>query len=229
VKTKHSKEERLLHRPSAVRSSLSRIRNAFVSLSLFCWIAIASAASAEVHRLNSDEMKMFGLIIKNHGQKRLKLSLDPILCKVARQRGAEMDRLNYFDHVNPRGKGPNYRIRRAGYVLPSHYSSAPSGNNIESIALHTGDSKKVFALWLESGPHRTHLLGHLAFYQEQTSIGIGVFRSPNPPQYRYYVFLSAPPNKSDRPPSVILKSPDGEVIARTRQKNAPLPACGRAR
>jgi len=172
--------------------------------------------------------KIFELVSKDHGQERRTVALDPILCKVARDRGADMARRNYFDHVNPGGQGPNFLVRRAGFVLPSFYDNSRSGNNIESIAMHTGDPKAAFALWMGSGPHRTHLLGNEAFYQEQTSVGVGVLRSPNPPHYRYYVFLSAPANQSTRPPSVILKDPKGKIIARTRPAVAALPAQFRA-
>lgn len=139
-----------------------------------------------------------------------------------------MARRNYFGHVNPGGRGPNFLVRKAGLVLPPFYDSSFSGNNIESIAMHTGGPKEVFALWMDSGPNRTHLLGHEGFYKEQTSVGVGVFRSPNPPHYRYYVFLSAPANASTRPPSVTLKNPKGKIITRTRHAAAALAARFRA-
>jgi uncharacterized protein YkwD len=202
-------------KPSTALSSFSKFRTSSIHLGLICCIAAACTASAGVHRLNTDEMKLFRLAANDHGQKRGKVTLDPILCKVARERASDMARKNYFNHVNLNGQGPNHLIRRAGYGLPSFYDKSRSGNNIESIAMTTGDSKSAFTLWMNSDGHRPHLLGEQAFYKEQTSVGVGVFRSPNPPYYKHYVFLSAPANESTLPPLLILKDPKGKILART--------------
>ncbi|MES2924500.1 MAG: CAP domain-containing protein [Verrucomicrobiota bacterium] len=168
-------------------------------------------------------MKIFERVTGNPGQMRRIVSLDPILCKVARQRAVDMERRNYFNHVNPSGQGPNFLVRRAGYFLPSYYDGSKSGNNIESIAMTTGTAREAFALWINSSPHKTHLLGVDSFYREQTSIGIGVYQSKSFPHYKYYVFISAPANAAKRPPLVILQDSKGKIVARTRPSVAAMP------
>ncbi len=180
---------------------------------LFLLILTVTPASAEIHRLNSDEMTLFQRISSNAGQQRETVALDPILCIVARQRAADMARRNYFSHTNRSGQGANFLVRRAGFVLPNHYSSTLAGNNIESIGMSTGSAKEIFSQWLKSSAHRLHVLGELDFYREQTSVGVGVFRSPRAPYYKYFVFLSAPPNAALRPRAAILKNPKGATIA----------------
>ena len=56
----------------------------------------------------------------------------------------------------------------------------------------------------------------LLFHQLQSAIGVGVYRSPTPPHYRNYVFLSAPPNVSLSPRLATLMSPNGATLASTR-------------
>lgn len=217
MKTAPKNETRKL-KPSTSLSSLTKRRIHSFHLGIICCIAAICTAPAQVHRLNTDEMKMFQLASKNPGQKRGKMTLDPILCKTARERASDMAKRNYFSHVNPNGQGPNFLIRRAGYVLPLYYDKSRAGNNIESIAKTVGDSKAAFKDWMNSSGHKPHLLGENAFYKEQTSVGVGVFRSPKPPHYRHYVFLSAPANASKSPPLLILQDPKGKVLARTRVK-----------
>ena len=187
-------------------------------------ILMAAPAHAGIHRLNSDEMDLFHRISTHPGQQREKPTLDPILCIVARQRGADMARRNYYAHTNPSGLGPNFLVSRAGFMLPGYYDSSRSGNNIESIAMSIGNPKEVFSLWLKSSPHRLHVLGGHEFYQQQGAIGVGVFRSPHAPFYKYYVFLSAPPNASLHVRSAILTSPKGAILANTRPFTDPVAA-----
>jgi len=187
-----------------------------IALGVLCWTATIAPATARTHRLNSDEMILFKRISSNSGQQRGSVTLDPILCLVARQRAADMARRNYFSHTNPDGQGANYLVRREGYQLPPHYDPSRSGNNIESLAMATGGAGEIFALWLGSSAHRTHVLGEAAFYREQLSVGVGVARSPRPPYYKYYVFLSAPPNGTPLPQAVTLLSPKGVNLASTR-------------
>ena len=59
------------------------------------------------------------------------------------------------------------------------------------------------------------MLAESDFNKEQTSIGVGVFKSKQAPYYKYYVFISAPKNLSPSPPLWILKDPKGKVIAST--------------
>lgn len=200
-------------------NSFESLRNVFslcLRLSLISCCGAAGAASAGTHRLNSDEMKMFALVADHSGQNRPNVSLDPILCKVARERAADMDKKNYFAHVNRSGQGPNFLVRKAGYTLPYYYDGSKSGNSIESIAKTLGTPRETFALWMDSPPHETHILGKLSFYSDQTSVGVGVYRSKSAPYYVYSVFISAPANAAKKPPSLALMDSKGRIIALTR-------------
>ena len=184
-----------------------------LALGIACWVATLAHASARTHRLTSDEMVLFKRISSSSVQQRVSITLDPILCLVARQRAADMAKRNYFSHTNPDGDGPNFLVRREGYVLPTYYDASRSGNNIESLGMGTGGAGEIFSLWLGSAAHRTHVLGEAAFYREQRSIGVGVFRSSRPPFYKYFVMLSAPPTSAPGPQVVTLTSPKGTVMA----------------
>ena len=186
---------------------------ACVAIPAFAAIAPASAAT---HQLNRDELVLIKKISTSSAQRREPVWWDPILCKVARARAADMMKRHYFSHTSPSGKAANYLVGDAGYVLPSYYSSSRSGNNIESIGMSTGTPKEMFSSWLKSKGHRPHLLGEMEFYRQQTSIGVGVVRSPDKPHYKYYVFLSAPPNAAVSPRLITLRDPGGTTVASTR-------------
>ena len=142
--------------------------------------------------------------------------LDPILCKVARQSAKNMAQNSYFSHIDLHGRGPNLRAKRTGFLLPSWYDMTRTGNNIESIAMAGGDPQVAMDLWKNSLPHRVHLLGTLPFYRAQESIGVGSFTTGGSGSRTYYVFLSAPENRSKRPPTVTLKNPAGRKISDTQ-------------
>lgn len=188
-----------------------------IALGILTSLSAIAPASAQVHRLNSDEMATFQILAANAEQQRIGMRLDPILCKVARQRAADMARRNYFAHVNPDGHGANYLVRRAGFTLPAEYNSTPSGNNIESLAMSTGRPREIANLWLKSPAHRMHILGEIDFYKRQTAVGVGMFRSSRPPYYKYYVFLSAPPSAIPGARSVRLKDPKGRPLTSSRK------------
>ena len=187
-----------------------------IAVVLFSWMTTVAPATAQIHRLNSDEMKLFKRVAAHSEQQRETVTLDPILCIVARKRAMDLANRHYVSHTNPEGNAANSLVRRAGYMLPTYYDRSRSGNNIESIGMSTGSPQEMISLWLHSSGHRPHILAELDFYQEQTSIGVAVFRSPEAPHYKYYVFLSAPPNTSLSPRAAILKNTKGVTIASTR-------------
>ena len=205
----------LRHLESVSSSPFGRLLSG-VAIGIVSAIAMTAPAAAQTHQLNTDEMTLFQKISSTSAQQRKSVRLDPILCVVARARAADMARRHYFSHTTPDGKGANYFVRQAGYVLPSYYSTSSAGNNIESIGMTVGTPREMFSLWLKSSGHRVHVLGEVDFYQKQTSVGVGVFRSREEPHYKYYVFLSAPPNASLKPRLAILKNPKGVTIATTR-------------
>lgn len=125
---------------------------------------------------------------------------------------------NYFSHVNPRGEGPNYLVRKAGYRLPGYYEFSKSANNIESIAaiFPGGSPRDGFVQWMSSFPHKSHLMGLTSFSRDQTHVGVGVVNIKKPPYGTYFVFISAPPNLSTKPPRVKLKTANGRFLAKSR-------------
>ena len=188
------------------------------SLSLLFVLVSATVATAATHTLSAEEEKLFKIVKAHPEQERKTMKLDPILCQVARSRAADLARREYFAHVNPDGEGPNLLVRRAGFFLPSFYSKSKDANNIESIAARSpkGKAQDGFDQWLGSSFHRPHLLGLIDFNREQTFVGVGIFNSNDAPFATYYVFISAPKNRNQNPPSVTLKSHTGETIAKTR-------------
>ena len=190
-----------------------------IFLMVLFWVTTAAPVSAQNHRLNVEEMSLFKRISSNAAQQRETVKLDPILCIDARKRAADMAHRNYFSHIDPSGQGPNLVARRAGFEFPPYYDSSRSGNNIESIGMATSGPNEVFSQWLQSSFHRSHVLGEHDFYLEQSAVGVGVYRSPKAPYYKYIVFLSAPPNAALLPRIATLKNPKGEIIATTRPLN----------
>jgi uncharacterized protein YkwD len=67
---------------------------------------------------------------------------------VAQAHSADMARRDFFDHINPDGKTPFDRLRRAG--IP--YAAAA-----ENVAYGTASAKRVLELWLKSSGHRANI------------------------------------------------------------------------
>ena len=137
------------------------------------------------------------------GQQQPFLHLDPILCAVARARGEDMGHRGYYDHTDPDGHGPNWWVEHAGYQLPAGYDQSADANNIESIAAAYTDPDDTWNAWMDSAPHKEHLLATNAFFVDQTSVGIGVVNVPGSDWGTYWVVITAPPNG----PSVNIASP----------------------
>lgn len=134
---------------------------------------------------------MAALIAGHPGQRRATMVLDPILQQVAQARAEDMAARHYFDHTNPEGYGPNYLVRQAGYPLPSYYLTAPTANNIESLAADSPDAELILQAWLASPGHRVHVLGEQAFFAAQIEYGIGYATSTGGEYSEYWVFISA--------------------------------------
>jgi uncharacterized protein YkwD len=122
---------------------------------------------------NHQEQQLAALMASDPGQQRPSLTCHPALAQVARERALDMVERHYFSHTNPDGYGPNYLVRQAGYVLPSYYQTAPTANNIESIAAGNPTASLTWAQWMSSSGHRRHLLGTESFFAEQVEYGIG--------------------------------------------------------
>jgi hypothetical protein len=141
--------------------------------------------------LSAEEAAIAALMRDHPLQQRPSLSCHRTLAQVARARAEDMRDRAYFSHTNPDGYGPNYLVTAAGYVLPAYYNSAPDANNIESIAAGYPTPAAAWEAWMNSPPHRAHLLGEIDFFARQIEYGIGYARGG--PYGDYWVVIAAEP------------------------------------
>lgn len=143
--------------------------------------------------LSPEEAALENLLRNSQGQQHPNLVLNQILTDQARRKAQDMANRGYFGHTDPDGLGANQWVLAAGYVLPSYYDTSLSGNNIESIAAGQSTPDEVWQAWMNSGGHRSHLLGEIDFYREQIDYGIGFVHNENSPYWNYWVILIAKP------------------------------------
>ena len=156
-------------------------------------VAGKASAPTPACALNEQEQKLEALFLGHPNQGRTQFVCDPVLSAVARARAEDMGRRGYFNHVNPDGQGPNYLVRQAGYALPSEYSTAVTGNNIESIGAGPATADGMWNGWMQSSKHVAHVLGTEDFFAAQIDYGIGFARVPGSPYQYYWVFISSKP------------------------------------
>jgi uncharacterized protein YkwD len=149
------------------------------------------AAPPPACALPPEEAQIAALMRDHPQQQRPSLTCHPILAQVARERAEDMRDRAYFGHTNPDGFGPNYLVTLAGYDLPTYYSTAPDGNNIESIAAGYDSPASAWQAWMNSPPHRAHLLGENTFFAQQIEFGVGY--ASGGPYGHYWVVLAAEP------------------------------------
>lgn len=90
---------------------------------------------------------------------RTALTLDPVLCSLARMKSLDMKVNNYFAHTSPTYGSAAQMLRTYGY------SFASVGENIA----HHATVEKSQAAFMSSTGHRTNILG-----TQWTKVGIGV-------------------------------------------------------
>ena len=103
------------------------------------------------------------------------------LAQVAQAKAEDMVKRNYFEHINPDGKGINIMILEAGYPIPAEWANPKSNNYFESLAAGNVNPKEGIIYLLRDGGvidhkkagHRSHLLGIDKFYSNLSDIGIG--------------------------------------------------------
>ncbi len=163
--------------------------------------------------LTSQEQTIANHLVNDPGQKRPFLQLDPILTQVARARAQDMANRHYFDHVDPDGYGPNWKVQQAGYQLPSGWTNPVSLNYIESIAAGESSADATWNDWMNSPPHKEHLLAEDAGYVQETSYGVG-YAAVSGSDYTYYwVVITAPPNPSAPAIHITLPTANAHVAA----------------
>jgi len=154
--------------------------------------------------VSPQEQQIFELLRADSGQNRPGVSLDPILCKVARARAKDMATRHFFAHVNPDGVGPNLAVRRAGYKLPNWWGNDPAANYVESIAAGYTNAGSTWSAWMGSPHHKDHLLALNSFYANQTKVGVGYAFNNDDTYKHYWVVITAPPQPK---PKVKITSP----------------------
>lgn len=77
------------------------------------------------------------------------LAWDDEIATVADAHSRDMQRRNYYDHVDPDGEGLRHRLIRGGVGW--------NGLAGENLAIGTVDGRTVYALWIDSPPHRANI------------------------------------------------------------------------
>ena len=194
-------------------SHLSNTSRFFAGIALALWLALPVAPLAAA--LSTQEQAVADRVINDAGQGRASVTVDPILSAVARAKARDMAEREYFSHTDPDGYGANYLVRRAGYSLPGHYSTANNGNNIESLAAGYASVADVWSGWMNSSSHKTHILGQTSFFAEQISLGVGYHYDASSPYRHYWVIITAPPGG----PRLTITSPAANAALTVAQVN----------
>jgi uncharacterized protein YkwD len=143
----------------------------------------------DVCSMNQQEQELVDLIRTAPGQGRPSFRCNPILAAEAAAHARDMATRHYMGSINPEGYGPNYRVRQAGYPLPTYYSASATGNNIQSnFAGYTNAA----AVWAASA-NNDQLYGNGEFWAAQTEFGIAYYNDPTSPLGSYWVVITAPP------------------------------------
>lgn len=169
------------------------LRSLFIALFAFAAVAVPEGRAQTVS-LTSQEQTLANHLISDSGQQRPFLKLDPVLMQCARWRAQDMARRGYFGDIGPDGYGPDAKLQQAGYVLPGWWGTSSTANYVESIAAGLSSADATWSDWMNSGPHKQHLLGETSFYASETSYGVGYASVPGSPYTYYWVVITAPPS-----------------------------------
>ncbi len=136
-------------------------------LAITALVFLGSLVSGYAVTLLPQEQAIADDMVGNSDQGRPYMVLDPIIEAVARARAEDMATRNYFSEVNPDGVAANYLLTQAGYKLPSWWSTAPATNYVESIAAGSSDPATIWTAWMNSPPHKEHLLAQNSFLRHR--------------------------------------------------------------
>lgn len=139
------------------------------------------------------ERELAEILTHDPGQRRTRLTWNPLLARLAREKAWDMATRGYFGHVTPEGVGANTMLERAGYHLPAEYDHSLGGNNVESAAEGYASARQAWRHWMASPRHRAHLLGLEPRFAAQTEFGIGYAQWPGSRFGSYWVVLIAKP------------------------------------
>lgn len=184
-------------------------------LALAALVLLVSLVPGRAVTLLPQEQAIAGDMVDNSQQARRGMVLDPIVQAVAEAQAADMANNNYFSDTNPQGVGPNYLLRQAGYVLPASWGTGATLNYTESIAAGASDPSDTWSAWMNSPPHKEHLLAQNSFFASETHYGVGYAYNPGSTYQWYWVVITAPPEPVEiiSPlPVTKLKEPSATVL-----------------
>jgi uncharacterized protein YkwD len=146
----------------------------------------------------SDEIKINLKNIKPQKE----LVWNDTLALVAQSKAEDMAKRNYFNHVDPEGKGINYLILKAGYSIPKDWAEPISKNYFESLSAgRSNPVESIQSLLNDNGEkahekagHRSHLLGIKDFYSNLCDVGIGFAVNEKSLYKSYFVIIIAKHN-----------------------------------
>lgn len=141
-------------------------------------------------------------LIRTHPlQRRMRLHCHPVLAAVADAKAREMAERGQVSHIYG-VMAPNRRLRQAGYTLPSSYPGSIH-NQVEAVSGGYATAADALQAFLDSRPHRTHLLAEHPFYAEQDEIAVGYARNPDSEHVDYWVVFIARRIDSGNPPTLL--------------------------
>jgi hypothetical protein len=156
---------------------------------------------------HSPQAQRLAELIRHHPlQRRLRLSCHPLLAEAARAKAEEMAARDQVSHIYG-VLAPNRRLRSAGYMLPADYPGAYH-NQVEAVAGGYATAEEALQGFLDSPPHRMHLLAEHPFYAEQDEIAVGYARKRDSDYIDFWVVFIARRADSGNPP-VLLQADSG--------------------
>ena len=154
-----------------------------------CVLLIAAPVYADSNCGSSiPAQQLAQLIIQAEGQQRPHLKCNAILSAAAQEKASDMAELQFVSHYGT--GGANRRLLQAGYELPKEYPRLFS-NQVESIAGGNATAIDMWQAFMQSTPHRLHLLAEHSFYLHQNEIGVGYVRDKNSWYEHYWVVYIA--------------------------------------
>jgi hypothetical protein len=151
---------------------------------------------------HSPQARQLAELIRSHPlQRRLRLSCHPLLAAAAADKAEEMAARGHVSHIYG-VMAPNRRLRQAGYRLPQSYPGT-FHNQVEAVSGGFSTAAEALQAFLDSRPHRIHLLAEHPFYAEQDEIAVGYARNPDSEHIDYWAVFIARRVDSGNPPTLL--------------------------
>ncbi len=151
---------------------------------------------------HSAQAQRLAELIRRHPlQRRVRLSCHPLLAEAARAKAEEMAARDQVSHIYG-VLAPNRRLRNAGYLLPADYPGAYH-NQVEAVSGGYATAEEALQGFLDSPPHRMHLLAEHPFYAEQDEIAVGYARNRDSDYVDFWVVFIARRADSGNPPTLL--------------------------